>query len=61
MYLNNLENIMNILNHVSFTSHEYVVRVAIFLKIVLFFKTNAWEDEWLVTIKVLQERKRKEK
>jgi hypothetical protein len=46
---------------VSFTSHEYVVSVAIFKNIVLFFKTNAWEDEWLVTIKVLQERKRKEK
>ncbi len=42
-------------------SHEYVVGVATLSSYVLLFELNAWEDEWLVAIKALQEGKRKEK
>jgi len=52
-YLNNLENIMNILNHVCFVSHEYVVWVTTFFQCVSLIELNARRDKWLVTIQVL--------
>ncbi len=45
MYLNNLENIMNPLNHVYFPHHEYVVGVATLSKCVSLLELNAWKDE----------------
>ncbi len=42
-------------------SNEYIVTVATFSQCVLLFELKAWEYEWFVAIKVLHERKRKEK
>jgi len=35
-------------------SHKYVVKVKVVSQCVLIIELNAWEDEWLVTIEVLQ-------
>jgi hypothetical protein len=43
------------------SSHEYVVGVKVFSQCVSMIELNAWEDDWLVTIKVLQEGKRRQR
>jgi hypothetical protein len=58
MYLNNLENIMNILNHMYFFAfHEYVAKVVTFPLHVILIKLNACKDELFVVIKNLQKKK----
>jgi hypothetical protein len=44
MYLNNLENIMNLLS-MFYTSHEYLVWVEIFFQCVSLIELNPWEGE----------------
>jgi hypothetical protein len=46
---------------VNFIFHEYVGGVAIFSQCVLFIELNAWDDECLVAIEVLQKQKKKGK
>jgi hypothetical protein len=59
MYLNNLENIMNLLNQLYFfTFHAYVIKVVTFPLHEILIELNARKDEWIVVIKVLQEEKR---
>jgi hypothetical protein len=41
------------------SSHEYVVGVKPFYQCVSITELIAWEDEWLVTIEVLQKGKRR--
>jgi hypothetical protein len=41
------------------SSHEYVIGVKAFCQCVSIIELIAWEDEWLVTIKVLQKGKRR--
>ncbi len=41
--------------------HEYVGGVAIFSQCVLFIELNAWDDECLVAVEVLQKQKKKGK
>ncbi len=41
-----------------FTSHEYVVGVATFFWCVSLVALNACDDEWLVAIKNIQEKKK---
>lgn len=45
----------------NFIFHEYVGGVAIFSQCVLFIELNAWDDECLVAIEVLQKQKNKGK
>ncbi len=50
---------MNLLNQcVLFTSHESIIRVAIFSQCVLLIEFNPWEDQCLTIINFLQEEKR---
>jgi len=46
---------------VNFIFHEYVGGVAIFSQCVLFIELNAWDDECLVAIEVLQKQKKRVK
>jgi hypothetical protein len=53
---------MNLLNQcVFFTSHESIIRVAIFSQCVSLIEFNRWEDQCLNIIKKLQKKKEKRK
>ncbi len=58
-YLNNLENIMNILNHMCFLHLMNVLCGLRLFFYVSLIELNAWKDEWLLNIGDLQEGKKK--
>jgi len=45
---------------VLFTSHDYVVRVVTFSQCVSLIESNAWDNDWIIFTKVLQNKGRKE-